>query len=461
MSDAALKAAPGPLDVRWALASVIVAGGAALALVIADSLLLGAGILALATLVAATLWHPQVGAVALVLTMPLDIYGRVMTSPVTVTVFQLTLLLCLFSWAVHALTDESLRPRWSWLDLGFAALLFAALWSLPLSLAPSATAVAIARIGFLVALAVFYETILRNERLTVVVVGCVVATGVAMALLALAQYYLKGFDFGNVLMIHEGGGVYIRRPSGLFDDPNYLAAFLSLAGVTAAAMLVHSRRLLAAAAWTVGGLVCAAGMFVTGSRTALVGVAVGAAVVVGLAPPRRRVVTVALAVVVVAAAVALAPASLRYRVAEALSEDPDRSTSTRTGMYESAVEIAQERWVFGTGLAAFDRAYAAHRRLEARFDIAKPHQLPIAMWAEMGVAGLIAEVVLLGGIVASFWRRRPGWSWTAAETVAAACVASLLVQSLFQYYLYLEYLWLYLALAVAATRQAQATREGG
>ncbi len=89
----------------------------------------------------------------------------------------------------------------------------------------------------------------------------------------------------------------------------------------------------------------------------------------------------------------------------------------------------------------------------------KPHEIPLALWAETGVAGIIAQIVLIWGLVAVYWRRRPkGWSVT--EAFALAGILSLGVQSLFQYYLYFDYLWLFIAFAIAANRIARQEEAG-
>jgi O-antigen ligase len=116
--------------------------------------------------------------------------------------------------------------------------------------------------------------------------------------------------------------------------------------------------------------------------------------------------------------------------------------------------------VFGTGLGAFDQAYPLYRRPGTLVKITKPHQLPLGLWAEMGLGGLLAELALAGAIAVTFVRRRPD-GWTDLEALAAAGVAALLTQTLFQYYLYFEYPWLYLALSVVAVRLARTGERAG
>jgi O-antigen ligase len=127
-------------------------------------------------------------------------------------------------------------------------------------------------------------------------------------------------------------------------------------------------------------------------------------------------------------------------------------------MAQSTVEMIGDYWVFGTGLEAYDEAYPIYRRLGGRKDILEPHQLPLALPAEMGVLGLIAEVVIVLGVgIEMFTRRVRGFD--AWESVALAGLVALLVQSLFQYYLYFEYLWVFLALTVAASRLSRSVKE--
>lgn len=407
-----------------------------------------------ALLVAAvTLYRYEVGVVLMIGTLSLDIYGRVISSPVVITVFHLMLLLTLLSWALALLTRKGERLRFSAVDVGMGALVAAALWSLPNSLSTSATTIAIVRLVALWAFTLLYANATSKRVVAQWTVAALVATGVGSALLAAAQYALPSFAFGSIRMINEGGGVYLRRVGALFDDPNFFATFLSVAFIAAAVMFVHSRSWKSAAVWAGSAVVLLGGIAVSFSRTALVGVAVAMLVLIATAPKARRKMLLIASGILVAVVLVAAPAQLVDRITSIGEVGYNNSNATRYYMVGSTVEIAQDYWVYGTGLAAFDQAYPPYRRLGSLSSILKPHQLPLAMVAEMGVAGLLAEIALIVGVTMALWRRRPQ-GWGRYEALAVVGLTAVMVQSLFQYYLYFEYLWLLVAFAASGPRLA-------
>lgn len=441
-------------DAAWIWALAAVAAGAAGGLAVNAGLSagnLGVAIVALLG-VAAVLWRYQVGAVLIIVTLPLDQYGRVLSSPVSVTLFHLALLATLASWGL-ALVRGDAKLRFSAVDLGIGALLLAALWSLPFSLAPSATAFAAVRLAFLWAFTLLYSNAMSDERVAGWVTWTLLASGVATSMIALAQTYVPGVRFGSVRLVNTGGGAWIKRVGAFFYDPNYLAGFLAVTLLVGLALLVHSRSWSRAALCLAATGVIGAGVLVTFSRTGLVGVAAGVLIVVLTAPRARLLPLIAVMVALVVIAGSMAPASIMERVTSIGNAKSDQSNATRVYMFPSAYEIGRDNWVFGTGLGAFRYAYPEYRRLQADPSVLKPHEIPLSMFSEMGIAGILAQLVLLWALARCFWHSRPR-GWSAMESFALAGLVSLGVQSLFQYYLYFEYLWLFIAFAVAANRIA-------
>lgn len=458
MSGNAESARVAPWQVLVGLACAL-AGGAGVAVAGRDAaLLLVAGAVALAV-TAAVMRDVQWGLYAMLLVLPLDIAGRVITSPVTITVFHLTLLVTIGAWLVRlGRRDPLARHEWSAVDLGVAALLLAGLWSLPFSLSPAATRMSLLRVVFLVLFYLLFTTFMRDKRTMDRVLVVLVATGAASAGLAIVQTLVPGLGIGYARMVGLGGGVSIARPSAFFDDPNYLATFLSVAIIAGVGRAVHARSWPRALAWLAGTAVSSVGLYITLSRTGWVGAAVGIVVVLLTAPRRRRPRLIAVASVVVLLALVLSPSLLIERLASIGDVTNDKSLATRYLMIGSTAEIIRDRWVFGTGLGAYDVAYPAYREPGSLYQITKIHQLPMAFPAEMGIAGLIAEVLIVVGVFVVIRRRRHS-GWNAWESIGVAGLVAILVQSLFQYYLFFEYLWLFLALTVAATRLERPAEE--
>ncbi len=448
--------APSPLsNAGWAALALAAGLGAAMAGSRGLSAALGVvAVLALSAFAVLVVRRLEVGLLALLLTIPLDVYGRILSEPVKVTLFHVVLLVCLGSFALRVIGDPTAWLHFSALDVGMAALLFAGVWSLPTSMSKSATVLAIVRIAFLWAMTLLYANGVRDRDQAGRLVAVLTATAVAVGLLAMAQFFIPGFEFGSITAVKQyGGGIKMLRAGGFFEDPNYLAGFLSVGFVGAFAMMVFARRRAHIAAWLAAAVIVGTALVATFSRTGWVGALVGCAAVGIVAPRERRAWILGLAALVLVAAFAVAPDQVLERAESVGDIERDQSVATRYYMTFSAQDMIRDMPVFGTGLGAFDKAYPRYRRAGTMTDVVRPHQIPLALWAETGIAGLLAEVVLLAAIVRIFWRKRPK-GWTDLESVALGGVCALLAQVLFQYYLYFEYLWLYLALAVIAVRLA-------
>ncbi|MDI6843785.1 MAG: O-antigen ligase family protein [Anaerosomatales bacterium] len=415
------------------------------------------GMLLLAALVglvalAAVVRRPHLGIYLILLLVPLDIYGRVISQPVPITLYQLALALTLTGWWVRAATEPGRWVRFAPVDAGCGLLVVAAFLSAAWSLDPSSTLKAGIRILFAWLLALAAANTLTDRRLLRTGYAVLLGTAALHGAIGFAQQFVPGFDLGRVkAYMAAGGRVNFVRASGFFEDPNMFAGFLAAAFVAGLAFVVHSSTRRSLAFWSLATAVTGAGLVATLSRTGWVTAALGAVVVALTAPPRRRTWLVAAGLTAILGLTAVAPGTVASRAASIFDTERDESNRTRYGMYQSTVEMIRDDWVLGTGLAAYEKAYPSYRKPGTSQVVVKPHQLPLSMWAEMGVFGLAAEIALALGTWLLFWPRR-GRPWSVYEAAAIAGLASLLAGSLFQYYLYFEYLWLFLAFAVSAHR---------
>ncbi len=411
-----------------------------------------------AAVVLLVLAEPERGLWLMLLATPLDTAGRIITSPVTVTVFHLTLLLTLMAWMLRWVIDpDDGRPRWSAIDVGIAMLLAAALWSLPGSLAPAATVMSTVRLVFMWVFFLAFVTWVRSERSLRFLVVLVVVTASLSAVVSVVQSIAPDAGIGYV---HTQVGIdgLTHRPAAFFDDPNYLGTLLSLAILAAVGLSIAARKAMHSFLWLMPAALCSWGMIVTLSRTAWLGVMAGIVALVLAAPKDRRKWLIGVLVVLAVAVTVAAPDATVSRVASFADIDRDTSIRTRVLMLDSTIDMIRDNWVFGTGLSAYEVAYPPYRHLGALVYILKPHQLPLALWAEMGLPGVFAQLLLVGGVV---WmvRKRRHRGWNVYEAIGVAGLLSILVQSLFQYYLYFQYLWLFLALTAVATRLSVSTKE--
>ncbi len=436
----------------WAMVA-LACGGAVAALVLAGvqwptEEALTKGLVAL-VIAAASMSSGDAAVVLILVTVPLFDVATLGPERAPFTVAHVAMAGALAGWVLRALPrGRAALPRPTLLLAAAAMPAIAGLVSLVGSLDPRATIGHAGRLVLMFAIAALFAAHARDERSLARVLGWLVAVGSAMALVAVAQYVWPGLPVGRAATQQRLIDV-LYRPSAFFVDPNFLGGYLSACIAVALAWLVRSIDGRTVLRWGVALVACLAGLLVTSSRSAFVGVVAAFVVLVWTAPARRRAALIIAVALIVFAAAPFVPRATYVRLAGLLEPASEGSIPTRSLMLRSSVEMLQEYGIGGTGLGMYDRAYVPYRRPGALPRITHPHQVPLALWIETGLAGLVALAsVTAGGVVA--WRRiaRRGYG-AAGAGVLAACVA-LAVESLFQYYLYFEYAWILLGLLSAA-----------
>ncbi len=446
-------------NLGWAAAAIAL--GAGVGFLVVTEGLLGIGyllaVLGLLGWAYAVVRSPIASLAVAVAALAFDVTGRIIQEPMPFTIYQVALLIALVSYGLAVMFRRTPMPKLTFVDIGMFMLVLAGAWSLPFSAAPSATIIGTIRLLFVWAFVLLIENVPQSRRDMRMLLGVLALVSAAHALLGVAQAAIPSLGIGNV---HVQGPPtdLVRRPSGFFDDPNYYAGMLSAGFIAAGALTTYARRWRTAIFWAGVALVCGAGIVVTFSRTAWVAVAVGLVVLAITAPPYLRKWLISAGIACLIALFLYAPGQIIDRLTSSADVDGDRSVATRVYMAESMVEMIRENPVWGTGLAAFDRVYPYYRKTGADRTIARPHQVPMGVIAETGVAGLLALIVLVIAL---------GWTYLApgkrrlwmGESAALAGLASMSVQSLLQYYLYFEYLWLFVGLSVVAVRLGRTQEE--
>lgn len=387
--------------------------------------------------------------------LPMDIYGRILDRPVPITVYQLTLLLALASWAMAVLFGRLAAPRFGVVDAAMLALVGAGVWSLPNSLAPQATTLAIVRLVFIWAFVALVANVPRDRRDVRVLLMVLASVSAVHALVGISQALVPGLGIGNIHVQGPPGLRSLARVSGFFDDPNYYGGMLGAGSVAACALALHAVSRRQRLIWAGVAAVCTAALLATFSRSAWVAFAAAAVVLVISSPPaiRRWLVPSSLAAMValVIAVGAVAPGAIIERFQSSTDIQGDTSVATRAYMAASMVDMVRDDPVWGTGLAAFQFEYPYYRDVASSRTILKPHQIPGGLASEAGLAGILAFSMLVAAVVMLVRRTRGRPMWL-GESAALAGLAFMFVQSLFQYYLYFEYLWVFFGLLSAAVR---------
>lgn len=286
-----------------------------------------------------------------------------------------------------------------------------------------------------------------------------VASGCLQAALAIAQFvsqrplvparlalpWLPGPDLaiGGAPVVLDSSGERLLRAFGTFPHPNILGGYLALALVLLPVLVASRRGALLA---LVPGMLLAGGLLVSFSRAAWLAVAVGwvvwwlSAVLSGnpasgsrLRATRRVAdrfrrpffgLVAVVGVVAVLATLVLSPVGevVAVRLSPRPANDLERgSIEQRLALDRHALTLIKRHPTFGVGAGNFGEA-SLEEGLQAVFG-EPAHSVPLLIAAEMGVPGVLAGAILVGG-VALFVRRNPR---ATAAALAACCAMGVLM----------------------------------
>ncbi|MFO8012659.1 MAG: O-antigen ligase family protein [Phycisphaerae bacterium] len=191
--------------------------------------------------------------------------------------------------------------------------------------------------------------------------------------------------------------------------PNVLAAMLLLALFAAAGLATEKwvevraagARALACVTAAAGGL-CGVGIVLTQSRAALAAACVGLYWLIVARRVRRRrlrIVLLLLPLAVAAAGLAVAAQVDHPAVAQAMT-----TLRYRLDYWSATLEILARHWATGVGLENFGSHYVEHKAAWAPEEVADPHHMLLSVWSTLGLAGLLA-LVLVWATAVRAWRR--------------------------------------------------------
>ncbi len=211
-----------------------------------------------------------------------------------------------------------------------------------------------------------------------------------------------------------------RRFEARLYSPEPVASFIlanSLAGYLAPWLIVAAGATMfwwrdAKASWrrkaieAVGGLALTIPFLLTNSRTALVAVVVGGALLSLIRPGAKRFELKVQVVVFILLTIAL---NYFFLTGERL-KGARRSFSYRVEYWQATAEMIWDRPLLGCGPGNFSDTYTAYKLPEALEEVADPHNFLLEVWA---TAGTLAAATLLAALVLFF---RRSWAATSAES---------------------------------------------
>jgi len=400
---------------------------------------------------------PGWAAVLLVGTPVVDAYGIIFSVPQVITVFQIVLVAAVVGGLRHVLRARierrqdavtyQLRKRVTPWDIGILAFMLAALVSLPLSEAPIRSLVAVVQLSMLLGM---YAIVSRTSTDVVVhkaVVLTVVFMGAYSAILALIQVF-GPWSLAPALEFHPTGNELVPlRASGFFLNPNTLGVMLVLSTLLAMEHVLRSPpSTLRSIPHLLAAVLCLAGIAVTFSRAAFIGIVVGAVVLVILVAPKRPATWVQIAIVLLAITLVIPAWGTSERLASFLDLRNDESAMDRVFLSQVSLEMFRDYPLTGVGISAFPIAYESYIDPRITVQVTDGHQMPFSIPAETGFIGLVAMSLMVIALAARL-RRIRRLSVSHELPVAAIAVSiSLLFMSFFNTFLFFKSFWTTLAL---------------
>jgi len=255
-------------------------------------------------------------------------------------------------------------------------------------------------------------------------------------------------------------GVLMTARVSMQTDVHAAASALLLAGIAGFGLLTGSR--VRRASVSVLLVVTGAGLWITGSRTAIAlgGLATALAVIAWTLRSRRRFLVAGAAVATIGAGVWIATLypSVRYSA-------PSTSLNSRLVMARVSIELFEQAPVFGIGIARFYGASAAVAGQQiagfSRGPRENAHNNFLQVLTEQGVIGLAAMVWWLGIVVLGGWRdqlAQPDSLRAALLLAVTACIGTWLMGHPLLVPEFALVFWFYSGILLATTQASTTAR---
>ncbi len=289
-----------------------------------------------------------------------------------------------------------------------------------------------------------------NHELIIRCLMITVGLAIVFSLIGFLEEATQTLYFRSNLLLSNELHEYFTINS-VFYDPDIFGRYLALVMLLVTTVLLYERRtrvqlgavLTLAILWT-----C---LVFTLSRSSLVALGVGLAVLAALRWNIPRLVYATAIAIVVIAGGALA---ITHRSALGLN-NANQATSGRANLIKGGIQIFEKKPLVGFGSGSFATEYTIYDRRAAKI-VKESHNIPITVGSEQGVIGLVFYVALVLSALQTLFRGVRGDPYRVA--VAVAFVGLLLHTMLYADFLEDPVTWTLLAvgasLAVAAKRSA-------
>nr|WP_243455218.1 O-antigen ligase family protein [Meiothermus sp. CFH 77666] len=262
-----------------------------------------------------------------------------------------------------------------------------------------------------------------------------------LAAYVLGAYVAAGNTVQNYL---SGSEVVYQRYAAANFDPGDLSFVLSIGIPLAWYLALREENSRWAWLYRLYPLIALGVVFLTAARAGLLGVATGLLFVVLTLPRaswRLKALTGALVALALVLIPLLVPPESFSRLATLLDEVSSGTLNDRTNIWAAGWQVFADHLLLGTGAGTFGVSLEFHPWFR---QWVAPHNLFVAIAAEMGMAGLLLLLLLLGGVVACL-RPMPGLE----RLLWAAVFAVLLLACMAQNWEWRKQTWFVLGMIVA------------
>ena len=363
--------------------------------------------------------------------------GVVVAMQLSIAAAQVCLAVAAILWAVRAARGQTPSPpRFFWPLAVYSAW---TLLSASVSRDPSVSVPDTKQLVLFLLVPVVFDFARGSRARTLATIA--VSVGAASALVGIVQYGVLNFD-------NLG-----RRPQGTLSHWMTYSGTLMLVICATVARLVFDRRDRAWASVVMPALTVGLGL--TFTRSAWVGVFVGAGTVFVLKDRRL----IGVLPIVAAILIAAAPANLTDRVYSMFNLN-DPTNRDRVAMLDAGRAMVRDYPLTGVGPDMVQRVYPRYR-VPWAVNPTNPHlhNVPMQIAAERGLPALAIWIWFIVSLIRGVWERLPRARGPALAAGALAAVAAMLSAGLFEYnFGDSEFLMLFLVLV---TLPFAAERGGG
>ena len=221
------------------------------------------------------------------------------------------------------------------------------------------------------------------------------------------QLIAAGFDPNSPIIVNFERRMQSTESFGYLSHPNVAASCIAMSLMCAGGVLLAllrargadaSRRIAAVLVAAAATIAMGAGIWLTGSLGAMVGVVAGAALLAAIGFMGRRLFSRARSIFLSLLCIYIAVIAIGTAYGLSKGTLPSASLAFRWEYWRAAAQGYRDAALTGVGCDNFRSVYLRHKSPESAEELSDPHDLWLSMLVELGPLGLLASLLLVGGV---------------------------------------------------------------